>query len=686
MTLPFTFVHIVTFNCENTIVPCLEAILCQSGFTLHSNLLVQVTDNNSSDNTVGYIEKHFRESVRLQVITTNLGFAGAHNLGIEMALAIKAEAGQVEFVVILNPDLRLEVDALRHLVSALMLDTRAGMACPQLFRADTKLQPVSPRRFDTTGMFITPNLRHFDRGSELLYEHQYDVPEYVFGASGAAVLFRRNFLFDINIYSRHLAAHPMEVFDNTFFAYREDADLSWRAQWLGWKCRYVPEAKGYHTRFVLPEIRRKLPAPVNAFGVRNRFLLQCNNFSFLANCHCIFPTLFRNFVVMAAVLTVERTSQKALLEAWKLVPQALTKRRLLLRRKRVSSRFVKKWFLWKPMSEKALRFNASAQPIQSVCAIVINFNSGNRLGRCLTHLSTAMTQLPAELHLKVNVIDNASSDDSALRLEPCYRQHQTISFELSKSNLGFAGAINSAVASSTADAYLVLNPDVLICAEAILKLCEALTNYSSLGVVAPVLYDQRGNVQFGYTIRSFPTLGSILSELFFLHRLWPNNPWTTSYLQTDDRFLIQYLMRKTSLDTNAPLENPTLPLLIDQPAGACLLVRKATFEELHGFDTNFWPAWFEDVDFCKRLSCTQWQCAVLASAEAIHEGGYSKQVLPAAQFAKIWLSNLDRYWKKHGSAFDYLLFRTMLPLALVLRRAVGSIRLFLSQRSNHSAP
>lgn len=674
MSLPFTFVHVVTFNCEDTIVPCLESILCQAGFTLDSNLLVQVTDNNSSDNTVENIEKHFRDNVRLQLNTSNLGFAAAHNLGFEMALAKKAEAKEVEFIAILNPDLRLEGDALQHLVNAMMLDTRAGMACPQLFRADKRLQPISPRCFDTTGIYITPNLRHFDRGSQLHYEHQYDMPEYVFGASGAAVLFRRNFLLDVNIRTQHHAANSVQVFDNTFFAYREDADLSWRAQWLGWKCRYVPEAIGYHTRFVLPEFRRNLPAQVNALGVRNRFLLQLNNFSFLANSHCILPTLFRNFVVIAAALTVERTSLKALLESWRLVPQALAKRQVLLRRRRVSSRFVKKWFLWKPYTEKALAFKAAAQPVQSVCAIVINFNSGSRLENCLEHLSTAITQISTTIHLTVKVIDNASFDLSALRLEPRYRQHQTFSFELLKTNLGFAGAINNAVASSTADAYLILNPDVLICGEAILNLCQALTNYSSLGVVAPVLYDQQGNVQFGYTVRNFPTLGSILSELYFLHRLWPTNPWTRSYLQRDDRFLMRYLMRKTSLDTNAPVENPRLPLLIDQPAGACLLVRKSTFEELQGFDTNFWPAWFEDVDFCKRLSCTQWQCAVLASADAIHEGGYSKEILPAAQFARIWLSNLIRYWKKHGSTFEYLVFRTVLPFALVLRRAVAFFR------------
>ena len=54
-----------------------------------------------------------------------------------------------------------------------------------------------------------------------------------------------------------------EYFDNDFFAYREDADLAWRAQLYGWRCLYTPKAIAYHVRHVLPEKRSALPALIN---------------------------------------------------------------------------------------------------------------------------------------------------------------------------------------------------------------------------------------------------------------------------------------------------------------------------------------------------------------------------------------------------------------------------------------
>ena len=75
--------------------------------------------------------------------------------------------------------------------------------------------------------------------------------EYVFGATAAAALYRREMIEDISI--------DGEFFDPDFFVYREDADVAWRAQLMGWRCLYTPHARGYHVRNVLPGNRRALP-------------------------------------------------------------------------------------------------------------------------------------------------------------------------------------------------------------------------------------------------------------------------------------------------------------------------------------------------------------------------------------------------------------------------------------------
>ena len=70
-----------------------------------------------------------------------------------------------------------------------------------------------------------------------------------------------------------------EFFDPDFFVYREDADVAWRAQLMGWQCLYAPYARGYHVRKVLPGNRRALPPEINMHSVKNRFLMRIKNMS-----------------------------------------------------------------------------------------------------------------------------------------------------------------------------------------------------------------------------------------------------------------------------------------------------------------------------------------------------------------------------------------------------------------------
>ena len=94
-------------------------------------------------------------------------------------------------------------------------------------------------------------MRHFDRGWHEPDDGRFRRMEYVFGASAAAALYRREMVADIS--------DGANFFDPDFFAYREDADVAWRAQLLGWRCLYVPAAVGYHVRTVNPPIATRFP-------------------------------------------------------------------------------------------------------------------------------------------------------------------------------------------------------------------------------------------------------------------------------------------------------------------------------------------------------------------------------------------------------------------------------------------
>src|SRR5260370_25649103 len=82
-------------------------------------------------------------------------------------------------------------------------------------------------------------------------------------------------------------------FDPDFFAYREDADVAWRAQLLGWRCLYIPQAAAYHVRSVVPGNRHAVPSVLNMHSVKNRFLMRIKNMTGGLYRRFSFPTTLR---------------------------------------------------------------------------------------------------------------------------------------------------------------------------------------------------------------------------------------------------------------------------------------------------------------------------------------------------------------------------------------------------------
>lgn len=671
-TSPQVVVHVVTFNNESTILPCLAAAFEQTGFSKASDIQVVLTDNASSDSTLSQVKEHFDPSVILHENSRNLGFSAAHNQGISYALEQSAK-----YVLILNPDLVLAPDTLSRLVQSIEEDSIAGAATPKLLRCDAALQPFSPPQVDSTGIYFTPALRHFDRGAEKIYCGQFDTPSYVIGGTGACLLLKTSCILDVALARDEVYT---ELFDDSFFAYREDAELAWRCTRLGWKTRYEPEAVAYHVRRVTPERRKSLPNEINAWSVRNRFLLQWLHFRPLEMLHCLLPTIWRNLLVLGAAATIEQSSFQGIKEALQLLPNSLKKRRWINQHARISAAQERAYFQSPAYAEKTL---STPQPssLSSVHVIIINYNSGHRLKDCVRSLLEAAQELDAKVRVEVSILDNHSKDGSTESLTEELKNSKHASLVELSSNLGFAGAINHGASSSEADALLILNPDIQIEADAISELLNSLGQYPELGAVAPVLCSPDGSIQHGFLARNFPTLGSTLAELFFLHRLWPRNPWTARYHLREQAQLTDYFEQKT-LSSKLPHHSPKRPVVVEQPAGASLMIRRSAFEELAGFDEGFWPAWFEDVDFCKRLNERGYLAAICASARVVHEGGYSLESLPRSRFLEIWYENLKKYWRKHGSRMEYLSLRLALPLALFLRAILS----LLSSTSTDEAP
>jgi GT2 family glycosyltransferase len=337
---PKVLVCIVTYNSDLYLETCFNSLKSQTT----QDYCISLWDNASTDQTPSIIEDRRNDLAHIHLSKSNVGFCAAHNRLIESALS--------DYVLVLNPDIVLDARFLEIMIREMDRDPSAGSATGKLWRWQTdpagpaldRQQPSSsPKILDTTGIYFTPNQRHFDRGSGEMDTGQFDRGEYVFGASGAAAFYRRTMLQDLKDGSQY--------FDENFFAYREDADLSWRAQWLGWRCLYIPEANGYHVRRVLPENRSSLPDAINMHSFKNRYLLRIKNMDMGTYARFFIPITVRDLAILAYVIIREWSSFPGIAHLMRALPQTWASRKSLHARRRVSSREIRSWFSYTPIAK-----------------------------------------------------------------------------------------------------------------------------------------------------------------------------------------------------------------------------------------------------------------------------------------------------------------------------------------------
>lgn len=184
---------------------------------------VTVVDNASADGSADAVEA-LLPGARVLRNPSNEGFGRAANRAIA--------AGDAPYVFLCNVDLAIRPDFVARLAAVLEGDAGCGTACGKLLLDGTTidstgLQAYAPRLFEDRG-HGRPDDGRFDHAGE------------VFGASGAAALYRRSMLDEIRVGGA--------VFDPEYFLYWEDIDLAWRARIAGWTARYQPAAVGTHTR------------------------------------------------------------------------------------------------------------------------------------------------------------------------------------------------------------------------------------------------------------------------------------------------------------------------------------------------------------------------------------------------------------------------------------------------------
>ena len=316
-------VTVVTHNSSPFIGRCLDAVFRQE----YEALEVIVVDNASQDES-RRIVADYEDRVRLIENDWNVGFAAGQNQ------AIAASHGQ--WVLTLNPDVLLQPGFIARLVEAGGLDARVGAVCGKLLRMRRDFTFPRAARIDSAGVYFTRGMRHFDRGWNEPDDGRFGHTEYVFGACAAAALYRREMIADISL--------DDGFFDPDFFAYREDADVAWRAQLLGWHCIYAPQAVAHHVRRMTNGSRLGAPAILKMHSVKNRFLMRVKNMTGDLYRRNWLRASARDLLVIGGCVFYEPSSLPAfwrLAQCWR---RAIAKRRRIMARRVATDEYLATWF------------------------------------------------------------------------------------------------------------------------------------------------------------------------------------------------------------------------------------------------------------------------------------------------------------------------------------------------------
>ncbi len=240
-----------------------------------------------------------------------------------------------------------------------------------------------------------------------------------------------------------------------------------------------------------------------------------------------------------------------------------------------------------------------------VSAVIVNYNSGSWLGRCLAALSKSQVA-------QIIVVDNASVDNSLDCLQSKARAN--VKLIQNPDNPGYAAACNQGLESIDSEFILFLNPDCELLDNALSSLCAALISNPRAILAGPWVIDSKGNVQRA-TLRRLPTLKNSISEFFR-----PGNPAGVDLSQT---------------------AKPVGTQKVEAVSGACLLARTDMLRKLNGFDPGY-ILHCEDLDLMRRAETTEYDVVLVPDALVMHQQGVSSRSRP------YWVE-----WQKHRGMWRY---------------------------------
>lgn len=276
------------------------------------------------------------------------------------------------------------------------------------------------------------------------------------------------------------------------------------------------------------------------------------------------------------------------------------------------------------------------QESELISIVIANWNSGRFLEACVRSL------LQNAKGCEIVIVDNASEDSS---LQFARDPASDLRILRNERNLGYAAANNIGWRAARGAFILFLNPDTECLPSSVDLLLGTLSEDRSIWAAGGCLVSPSGQIQAGFNIRAFPSVGSVAADMLFLDKIWPRLGRSPGH---------------SSIHADAAVD-------VDQPAGACLMVKRDALDLLGGFDEAFSPAWFEDVDLCRRIWDQGGRIRYQPAARFVHHGGYSLGRLSQRDFLRFFHENQIRYFRKHFDLKTARRVRRWIVLGLYLR-------------------
>lgn len=271
-----------------------------------------------------------------------------------------------------------------------------------------------------------------------------------------------------------------------------------------------------------------------------------------------------------------------------------------------------------------------------VSLIVVNYNSKEET----LNLIKSAEEIKIFKDFEIIVVDNSKEGDAFKNIK--------VKYLTKDQNLGYGGGLNLGAEFAEGEVLFFLNPDV----EFIEPLEDLLALFNEKTIALCPLMIPHKNFQ----LRKFPNLFYFAYDFLGFTNFFPSFFITKKYFYE-------------------PI--PEKPFLVEQPAGAALLILKEKFIEVGKFDENYWPLYFEDVDLCFRIKEKGYKIVCNPDLKIKHQIGLSVKNMGRDEFFRIYSKNALKFFRKHRKYI--LIYKFIIFLGLLLRAIKGSVKFKLAK-------